>query len=312
MRKLNLHKIYLSIILCSVLSACSHVVIKHNNYATADTANQSELLAMHQQAGKKGSSPAKVNDIRMQGLKEVAMTLGAQGALANRSITINRMLEEHHGELDQVYNFQSLLLTHNVLPPVLAEGDRTLNKEDDNTIRLADRTYRIVHQAKFVTAPPNWREYLLLTYEKPERPDYSLLPKENSPEEIEAWKQGVHEGWKQGSHQANQIFAANLARLQRDYNGMVLYRRLINYKMITSPMVAETSLGVTGGGEELTINDRFKRITQVPGLVPDADQWRPAIAQAFTDIAQPIEQPIKPAKVIPDMQPVMDPSTYVK
>lgn len=312
MQKFKPVSLTLYLLISLFFSGCSHVVMKPNNYTSTDTSNLNQLLGMNQTTGKNKSSPFNVNNIRLEGLKEVAMTLGAQGALSHRSGTINDMLEKRHGELDQIYNFQSLLLAHNVLPPVLAEGNRTLNKNDDNTVRLADRTYRIVEQAKFITAPPNWREYLFLSYEKPELPDYSMLPRDNNKDEMQAWQDGINEGWKQGSQQANQIFSANLARLQRDYNGMVLYRRLVNYKMISSPVVAETRMGITGGGDELTINDRFKRITQGSGLIPDAEQWRPAISQAFTEVAKPAEQPMRIAEVIPDMQPNIDPSTYVK
>ena len=302
---------FIGLFLISCLApGCSHVIVKPTNYANTDTADINQLLAMQQSSKKR--TPFDINQIRIEGLKEVAMTLGAQGALANRSITINKMLEEHHGEMDQVYNFQSLLLAKNVLPPILAEGDRTLHKSDDNTVRLADKTYRIIEPAKFITTPPNWREYLFLTYEKPELPDYTMLPRNDSDTEKQAWQDGINEGWKQGSQQANQIFAANLARLQRDYNGMVLYRRLANYKMISSPIVAETNLGITGGGDEMSINDRFKRITQGSGLVPDTEQWRPAIAEAFTQVAPPQEQPMQVATVVPQMQPQGDPSSYIK
>lgn len=317
MLKIKLAKLLFFCVFCVLMSGCGHVTMAPNNYVSTDTSDLNQLLEMRQSVGNKKRSPANINDIRIDGIKEVAMTLGAQGALANRSQTINKMLERGHGDLDQVYNFQSLLLAHNVLPPVLAEGTRTLSQNDNSTVRLADKTYRIVEPAKFITVPPNWREYLLLTYEKPDLPDYSLLPRGDSQAEKNAWRDGINEGWQQGSYQANQIFSANLSRLQRDYNGMLLYRRLVNYQMITSPVIAETKLGITGGGDELTINDRFKRITMGSGLVSDANQWRPAISQAFAEIAKPAEQPMRLAEVIPDMQPQMqskdiDPSTYIK
>ncbi len=299
MRKFKL----LALLLSLWSLGCSHMVVKPNNYSKTDTTNLEQLLALQQPVTSKNRSPRNINSMRLDGLNDIAMSLGAQGALAHRAGVINTMLEERHGELDQVYNFQTLLLAHNVLPPVLAEGNLTVNQTDNDTVRLADRTYRIIEQAKFVTAPPNWREYLLLSYERPELPDYTLLPRADSPEELQVWQRGIQEGWKQGSQQANQIFAANLSRLKRNYNGMILYRRLVNYHMITGPIVAETKLGITGGGQEMTINDRFKRITQTPGLVSDAEQWQPAIAQAFSAVAQPKEQPIRPASIIPKMQP---------
>ncbi len=300
---------------CSLLlSACTQLSPQSDDYTTIDTTNHQQLRGLHQTQNPKKLAPKDINDIRLTGIKEVAMTLAAQGALAKRSQEINLMLENNHQQLDQIYNFNALLLNHNIMPPVMTEGKATFNKTDNNAIRIADKTYRIVQQAQFITAPPNWRNYLSLTYEKPEIPDYNVLPREESIEEVKHWQQGIDEGWKAGSKQANQIFAENIARLQRDYNGIVLYRKLLNNKMISAPTVAEMTLGVTGGGDELTINDRFKRITNVPSLNAQSEEWRPIIAQSYTSITQ--YKPEKPVVAVPKMQPTMtsdeDPSTYVK
>lgn len=214
--------------------------------------------------------------IRSEALKETALSVGAQAALAYRSKQINAMLDKHATYLDYVFNFNLLLMDHNVLPPVLVEGDNSLNLDDPTTIRIADRTYQIVSQAHFVTTPPTWRNYLWLTYTKPQVPDNSLLP-ENS-KERSIWKKYVAEGWQQGIVQADDMYKQNLATLKRDYTGMVRYKFLLTQHMINAPFVTRTDLGVTGGGSDMRVNDQVLRITQLPSLQPNSQLWNPVIS----------------------------------
>lgn len=250
-----------------------------------DTTNLTELESLAQTNEKTLTTKGKeINPIRLDGLKEIAMTLGAQGALAKRSEDLNKMLLAKRKEFDQIFDFRALMLKNDVLPPVILEGREILNLDNPDTIRIADKNYKIVQQAHFATNPPNWREYLLLDYHKPEVPDLTLLPRKKREIEIETWKKAVDEGWTQGTNQANQIFINNLARLRRDYKGMILYNKLLNENMISAPIVAKTQMGITGGGEDMSINDQFMRITAHPGLNPNGEEWQPAVTREITSI----------------------------
>ena len=218
-----------------------------------------------------------INPIRLQALEETASTLGARGALAFRSERINTSLEKQTNYLDQVFNFNQLLMKHNVLPPVLTQSNETLALNDSKTLRTADQTYEILSPARFVTAPPNWREYLWMSYPKPDLPDKSLLP--TSKEEALVWNTYLDKGWLQGLQQANDIFDSNLNRLKRDYTGMVLYRTLLAQNMISSPAVSKAELGVTGDANSLRINDQIMRITAESTLNPDSKQWQPVLTK---------------------------------
>lgn len=220
---------------------------------------------------------SKINKVRLAAIRTTAASLGARGALAWRATHIDAALKAEGGYLDHVYDFNQILIRDNVLPPVLTSADNTLNLANDAAIRLADRTYRIVSPARFVTAPPTWRTYLWLGYKKPEVPDFSLLPR-NNPEVI-VWNEYLVRGWKQGLAQANEIFSSNLSRLTRDYLGMVMYRKLLAQKMISQPYVASASLGVTGNANELRIDDQIMRITQRSKLNPDSKAWNAVITK---------------------------------
>lgn len=242
-------------------------------HASTDTLG--DLLQLNSKST--GVSGTDINSFRIQALQDTALTVGAQGGLYSRSIEINQMLMAESNTLDRIYNFNGLLLPHNVLPPVLDEGRDTLNLADPDTIRIADRTYAIISQAKFVTTAPNWRDYLWMNYQKAPIPDKSLLPK--SRDEQKAWKKAIKEGWQNGINQANVIFSENTSRLTRDYNGMLLYNKLLSQHMVSAPYVATTNMGVTGGGASMNVNDQVLRITALPALLPNSEDWTPNITQ---------------------------------
>jgi defect-in-organelle-trafficking protein DotC len=215
--------------------------------------------------------------IRSKALQDTALSLGAQGGLAYASEQINKRLEKDKWYLETIYNFNGMMLSHGVLPPVLTEGDNSLNLADPNTIRIADKTYKIVSQARFATTPPNWREYLWLGYNKPEIPHKFLMPRNE--DERTVWKKYIKLGWEKGIQQATNIFQQSLARLKRDYNGMILYRKLLQKNMVSAPYVSTTELGVTGDGSDMRINDQVLRITELPKLQTDSSGWKAIVVK---------------------------------
>ena len=213
-----------------------------------------------------------IGKIREMGLKETALSLGAQSGLAARAKIIDDHLTKQARHLDAIYNFNALILEHNVLPPVLIEGQNTLNLANTQNIRISDRTYKVVKQARFITTPPNWRQYLWMDFNQPEYPNVTLLPKTR--EEHELWKHFVEKGWKKGTEQADSILEESVARIKEDFAGMILYRKLLAMNMVSPPYVSHTDLGVTGDGDEIRIDDRVLRITALPALNVNSKEWR--------------------------------------
>lgn len=231
-----------------------------------------------------GTQAVNINNIRFTALKQAAMTIGAQSGLSWRADQINQTLTMQEKQLDFAYNFYGLLLPHDIIPPVLAQGNDALNLADPLTIRIQEKIYKIESQARFVTAPPTWRDYLWMNYPQPSIPNSSLLPINNT--ERQVWRYYVTIGWKNGIQQANNIFDANLARLNRDYKGMILYRKLYEENMVSAPYVAKTDLGITGNANEMNIGDEVLRITALPALNLQGNTWKPAIAP--TNPNQPV------------------------
>jgi defect in organelle trafficking protein DotC len=256
------------------LSACSHY---QQNSEQIDTANLSQLKQVRVQPLSPSASQSELSQLRIKSLRDSAMSIGAQAGLASASEEINAHMEKDRKYLDSIFNFNAMVLSHGVMPPVLEAGDNSLNLADPNTIRVADRTYKIIQQARFATTPPNWREYLWLTFSKPQLPDKTLLPKSNIEQKI--WQEGIDRGWEKGIEQAYSIFQQNLARLKRDFRGMVLYRKLLQEKMISPPFVSRTELGITGNGEDMRVNDQVLRIVELPKLQTNGKNWSAVVVK---------------------------------
>lgn len=265
---------------CAILLGLCLTSCSSNNGTQGSTASLLGIQKMAYTPYEKGlgnSNEAK-SKIRVLAIKESALSIGARAGLAKRAKEINIYLARHEKDLDKVYNFNAIMLENNVLPPVLVEGHSTLNLDSPNAIRLSDRTYKIVKQARFVTTPPNWHQYIWMDYRLPERPDNSILPKTD--EEKKAWRKYSAQGWQSGKEQAATIFKDNLARLKQDYTGMILYRKLLAQNMVSPPYVSHTDLGVTGDASQIYIDDKALRITALPALKPDSSVWRAAVSKA--------------------------------
>lgn len=262
-------------LLCGMVGCSANYVspIPSTEPSPPKTDNIESLKALT--AGSSKGVTEEIGAIRYQAIQEEALSLGAQGGLAARAKVINYHLEQNAKYLNQVFNFHLLLLPCSILPPVLVEGRQELNLDDNTTIRIADRTYAIAQQARFVTTPPNWREYLFLNFKQPDVPDNSLLPKTG--QEKIVWNKFLVQGWNDGINQANTIYADSLARLKRDYSGMVRYRKLLAQHMVTAPYVAKTDLGITCDGSGMRVNDQVLRITALPRLCTNSKKWKPAI-----------------------------------
>ncbi|MDH0341972.1 type IV secretory system conjugative DNA transfer family protein [Chromobacterium haemolyticum] len=248
--------------------------------AAEPTSTPPDLGTLISDSQRQANANRALNDIpkiRLDNIREAALGYGVRGGLARRSFEISHILANNQQMLDRIYNFTAMLLDKNVMPPVLSEAQNSLNQPDTDTIRVSDATYRIEQQARFVTVPTNWRDYLMRDFRYTvERPADMLLPQNDSEKQV--WQQFVSEGWILGVQQANQIFDQSLSRLERDYKGMVLYRSLLAKGMISKPYVAEANMGVTGDSTSININDRILRITAKPRLETNPAIWKPIVA----------------------------------
>ena len=238
-------------------------------------------------------STSSTENMRLTALKNTAIGIGSRGGLAARSAEINNELELKANQLSKVYNFRMLMISlpagtgagnkgttdYLVLPPVIRQSQDVYQVDSDTRIRVADTEYEILAQARFVSAPPTWRDYLYLADAGQEdMPHQAMTPKND--EERKLWRDWVRSGWKLGAQQADAILQENLARLQRDFGGIVKYRELLAEGKVSRPYVAQNDVGVTGGGDGMAVGERVLRITSTSRLNADQTTWKPVLRES--------------------------------
>ena len=217
-------------------------------------------------------------DIRRDALKEAALSYGARGGLAFRTFEIRQDLNKHAGQLDKIYDFRQLLIEAPsgllIEPPVVSEGlDALVIEGDGQSAAVSDAIYNINRNARFTSTARSWRQYLERDWGEVLDAPAILLPVDR--DEVVLWEELLEEGWKEGMEQADEIFQEDLNRLSADFEGMVRYRKLLAYNMITPPFANLTDRGITGGGDEMRVGDRAVEITGKPALIPGGTEWQP-------------------------------------
>jgi defect in organelle trafficking protein DotC len=226
---------------------------------------------------KEEKSKRKVGvQIRFDALKEAALSYGARGGLAWRTFQIQRRLAEQEGNITRIFNFNNLLIAAPsglvIEPPVVTEAQKAvIVSSGGQNAAVADRVYRINRNARIVTAPRNWRAYLERDWGKIDPPPLALNPKND--DELERWRKQLQVGWDEGVRQADDIFQADLDRLNTDYLGMIRYRELLAQGVITPPYATQEDRGVTGGGSEMRVGDRGLVITGPSQFNPKSERW---------------------------------------
>lgn len=214
---------------------------------------------------------------RLSMVKEAAISYAMRVALAEESEKINAIVKENERQLDEVYDFGSLMIRGNIIPPVIQRADSVSETNQDELLQYTGRVFKIKRQPRFATRAPTWRTYLLQpTFVLVTKPPAGLLP-QNDKEKI-AWAQGVVIGWEAGASQAHAIFLRNSYRLQSDFLGMINYHLLLKANMVTEPIVTTTSKALSGDNASLNIDQVNYKIEAKPVFNPNMNSWIPYIS----------------------------------
>lgn len=212
------------------------------------------------------------NALALSAVREVGLSYGTRAGLAYESAQIARYLETRANVLDRLDNFQPLMMPGNVVPPVLVETRQTYDEKSPDHVVLADMVYRVEKHARFSSVAPDWRSYVMRAYTFNKDDTGGWKPR--SADELAMWQAAVKEGWQAGVEQAHQILKANFARLTRDIVGMLNYRQLYARNMVTAPTVSKVTMGVTGGGDEMNINEATLVIRERSALKASPSEWK--------------------------------------
>ena len=216
---------------------------------------------------------------RAGAMRAAALSFGARAGLARRGWEITRMLDRHGPQLSNIFRFGDLLLKEGgfrVMPPVAAETREAFRLgRDGEQAASAARVVRILAKARFVSAPPDWRDYLVRTWPPAEAPVSVLFPSDSA--ETRRWRAWLAEGWQAGVMLADDVFAADVDRLSRDFQGILLWKRLTLARMATAPSVRLGEAPVSGGGRAMRIDEAFARLDKRARLVPRVSEWGPLV-----------------------------------
>ena len=218
-------------------------------------------------------------DIRREAIREAAISYGARGGLSWRTHAIRKEMDRRARYMDRVFDFRQLLIPAPsgllIEPPIVTESlNAMLIEGDGQQAAVSDRVYNIIMNARIVSTPRTWRNYMEREWVEVEPPPDILRPEDD--EERKLWIELVTEGWVEGVKQADEIFEEDLGLLMADFTGMVRYRMLLAQGMISPPFALQVDRGVTGSGDEMRIGDRAVQITGMPELITGYDQWQPA------------------------------------
>lgn len=227
------------------------------------------LKEMEDMKGHSISKSAHKEMLKLPAIRDAALSYGVAGGAAWSTKVINEVLRVDAPALSKVYNFNRLVTTgpngSKILPPVISES-RNLYQSSDfgRTIRVANRYYKIIHQAQFVPNAPLWYSYLYRPWHAPNQPFEGLLPKNSA--ERAVWREYVKKGWKIGIKEGETIFRLDVDQLNRDFTGMIRYRALYEAGKVSAPVVKGKYLGTTGTGQNMREGDRVMKIISEPSL----------------------------------------------
>ena len=240
------------------------------------------LASLQAFAPEPGPDVAFAAEKRASAVRLAALGFGARAALARRAWEIAAMLDRHGARLSAIYRFGDLVLRRDgftVLPPVLAETRRAFRLDTragepaGTRAASARRVLRILEPARLVSAMPDWRDWLMRSWSPAEPPASVLFPRDAR--EDARWRRLLAEGWAEGTALADDIFAADLDRLNRTFEGVVLWHRLNRAGMLTAPGVEIERAGVSGHESLMRIGAASARIARPARFELDAGRWAP-------------------------------------
>lgn len=242
--------------------------------ASSSTENQN-LEKLLKAPSRPSGIPAGISEVRAQTLKQLATGLGTRAGLVDESRRIVTEIESEKTDLDSKFNFGSLTFSNGALPPVIEEAKDVISITD-YSMKVKGKVYRIIAPAAFLQS--SWRNYLYLGLTDSDDQAISddeskVLPKTDV--ERQYWEAVVRAAHAEGRKQSRRTFAVNLARLERDFNGMRLFYALYSRGLVTAPKFAAATETVNRPDPNtIIVGDSVFRITAQPTFNGDADQWK--------------------------------------
>ncbi len=207
-------------------------------------------------------------------LQEEAEKRGISLGWRHEAANINKTLKFNAAYLDRIFDFKPFMLSEHILAPAIGASSDDFTVESYVTARSFVKQFRFVTPVQTVSAPPDWRTYLLLTMYPEHKVNKAMLPKTSLEEKL--WKKAIKQGWEQGKELADQEELLNLRILKREIIGRIRYYRMLKDHMIVPPSWTIMNLGITSDKDNqiVTIGSKLLQVTgQSRFMVPK--YWKP-------------------------------------
>ena len=215
---------------------------------------------------------------RLRVQRQAAMRHGSQAGYRHRARKLGEILGRHSGKLSAVFDFNRVVRpapagAGYLLPPVIQRSGPAFQSSDGGQkVSVADRYLEILEPAQIAPVVPNWRQYLLFWPPEPVHLPPALVPRSDT--ERKRVRDWIAAGWSAGIAQAEDELARRMRRLQRHYEGMLEYRRLLALGKIDQVDTKTARFGVTGEAGAMRISDRTVQIANDPDFRRDPKHWR--------------------------------------
>lgn len=223
------------------------------------------------------ASSGDLTHIRGNALREAAQSYGSQMGYSRRSWEILGRLEARSSDLSTVFDFNRVVSIAPVgagvvIPPVVSRSfNAFITDAAGREASVADEYLTIVRPGRLGPVVPTWRDYLVFGATAPETPPNALLPEGRVEED--RFREWFNEGWAEGVRLADMEFQSRIDRLNRDFTGMLQYRRLVAQGMMDRMVLADADFGVTVDGAEMRIGSRSVQIVSDAQFQGNPQRW---------------------------------------
>lgn len=240
---------------------------------TADAEPEIVMKNLIQDDLKLEKPGSELSNIRLLTIKQAAYTIGVQTGTNERYQNIKSELDSLAAELDVIYNFSPVMISKELIPPIIHQAENTMRFIDDKQAKSSVTSYNIAANAR-IGLKPNWRDYLYKQWPEAKKINPELQPK--TAEEAKLFREQYLIGWKQGSQQADDLFSNLMNSLTADLKGMNLYHSLVSSNIITQPVLATGHQEVVLDGKRMSVGSTIYRITTETEY-QSIDKWTPII-----------------------------------
>lgn len=245
------------------------IVQKNSNSNDGDILNISDS-SVKKEEDKKG--------IRDKFIKQTYYTVAFQKEVVSEYKLILNKLDPLNKTLDAIFNFKVLMYKDKMLPPVIQQSENYYGKLSEKSLVKTEKRWLIIKDARVAINPPTWRDYLFKGIKGNTNivnPDLKL----KNDKEVAFAKETERKASVDAKEYVKNLLKLNLAKLKRDYIGMLTYKQLEIQGIVNAPVlaVADEPYVLRDNNREALIGAKRYLITY-DSKFNNYKQWKPVVS----------------------------------